>query len=114
MQRDEFAFVLPLPSDIMVAVASSQTSRNELPNFKCSFCNVFVLVICAGLPTDLERVAIYRKLFPSLIIIPLAIINFQFLYLYKYTLQFYGVVSSCASRIRYKSRNIDRQSTTLL
>jgi hypothetical protein len=66
--------------DIMVAVPNSQTSRNELLNFKCSSFNVFVLVIRAGFPTDLEHVAIYRKLFLSLTIKPLANINFPFLY----------------------------------
>jgi hypothetical protein len=66
--------------DIMVTVPNSPTSRNELPNFKCSFLNVFVLVIRVGFPTDLEHVAIYRKLFPPLTIKPLANINFPFLY----------------------------------
>ena len=66
--------------DIMVAVPNSQTSRNKLPNFKCSFFNVFVLVIRTGFPTDLEHVAIYRKLFPPLTIKPLANINFPFPY----------------------------------
>jgi len=64
----------------MVAVPNSQRSRNEFPNFERSFFNVFLLVIRAGLPTDLDRVAIYRKLFPPLIIKPLANINFPFLY----------------------------------
>ena len=67
-------------SDIMVVGPNSQIIRKELPNFKCSLFNVFVLVIRAGLPTDLERVAIYRKLFPPLNIKPLPNINFPFLY----------------------------------
>jgi hypothetical protein len=66
--------------DIMVVVPNSQISGRELPNFKCSFFNVFEFVIRAGLPIDLERVAMYRKLFPPLIIKPLANINFPFLY----------------------------------